>query len=50
MNKEQSKPCGIYINYEPEKPPTPSEVQHSIEKGTTEEKVDGLKTLILMIL
>ncbi|CAG9313965.1 unnamed protein product [Blepharisma stoltei] len=47
---EQTKPCYLIIDYEVLSPPSNQEIAKILEKGTEEEKIDAMKTLILMIL
>ena len=47
---ERIKPCSVLIDYEVEKAPDAQQVSKLLEKGTTEEKIDALKTLILMMI
>jgi coatomer subunit beta len=47
---ERIKPCSILIDYEVDKAPEAQQVSRLLEKGSEEEKIDALKTLILMIM
>jgi len=47
---EHPKPCFLIIDYDVSTPPSSKEIATLIEKGTEEEKIDAMKTLILMIL
>jgi len=47
---ERIKPCSVLIDYEVEKAPEAQQVSKLLEKGSTEEKIDALKTLILMMI
>ncbi|CAG9315869.1 unnamed protein product [Blepharisma stoltei] len=47
---EQTKPCYLIIDYEVLAPPTSQEISKILQQGTEEEKIDAMKTLILMIL
>ena len=47
---ERIKPCSILIDYEVDKAPESQQISKLLEKGSTEEKMDALKTLILMII
>lgn len=44
------RPCHLIIDYEVSTPPAPKDVEAHLSKGSLEEKIDAMKTLILMIL
>lgn len=45
-----AKACHLIIEYDVSNPPNPPDLQKLLEKGTLEQKIDAMKTLILMIL
>lgn len=47
---EHIKACYLIIDYDVQSPPSSAEIAKLLEKGNEEEKVDAMKTLILMIL
>jgi len=47
---ERIKPCSVLIDYEVDKAPEAQQVSRLLEKGSVEEKIDALKTLILMMM
>ena len=47
---EHIKACYLIIDYDVQSPPSSAEIAKLLEKGTEEEKIDAMKTLILMIL
>ena len=47
---EHIKACYLIIDYDVQSPPSSGEIAKLLEKGTEEEKIDAMKTLILMIL
>lgn len=47
---EHIKACYLIIDYDVQSPPTSAEISKLLEKGNEEEKIDAMKTLILMIL
>ena len=48
--QEQTKPCSFIVEYDVPAPPASADIAKLLEKGSVEEKVDAMKTLILMIL
>lgn len=47
---EHLKACYLIIDYDVQSPPNSTEIAKLLEKGSEEEKIDAMKTLILMIL
>lgn len=47
---EHQKACYLIIDYDVPSPPNSSEIAKLLEKGSEEEQIDAMKTLILMIL
>lgn len=47
---EYIKACYLIIDYDVQSPPSSTEIAKLLEKGNEEEKLDAMKTLILMIL
>lgn len=45
-----AKACHLIIEYDVQTPPNPTDLQKLLEKGTLDQKIDAMKTLILMIL
>ncbi len=44
------KPCSILIHFEKGEPPQVNEIRKQLEKGTTVEKVEAMKNVILLML
>lgn len=47
---EHLKACYLIIDYDVQSPPSSTEIAKLLEKGSEEEKLDAMKTLILLIL
>ena len=44
------KPCTILIHYDKGEPPQVNEIRKQLEKGTTQDKIEALKNVILLML